>query len=108
MLSIKNLKSNSGGAGAVARYCEHRTDAEKGIGYYANVAPSSWHGAGAAALGLTGPVDRDALVRVLEGHLPDGTDLSTRGNRAHDRRLGVDLTISAPKSVSLQALAGGD
>ena len=108
MLSIKNLKSNSGGASAVARYCEHRTDAEKGIGYYAGAAPSAWHGAGAAALGLTGPVDQDDLVRVLEGHLPDGTDLSTRGNRAHDRRLGVDLTFSAPKSVSLQALAGGD
>ncbi len=108
MLSIKNLKSKSGGADAVARYCEHRTDAEKGIGYYASAAPSSWHGAGAAALGLSGPVDRDDLVRVLEGKLLDGTDLSTRGNREHDRRLGVDLTISAPKSVSLQALAGGD
>ena len=108
MLSIKNLKSNSGGAGAVARYCAHRTDAEKGIGYYADAAPSAWHGAGADALGLAGRVDRDDLVRVLEGRLPDGTDLATRGNRQHYRRLGVDLTFSAPKSVSLQALAGGD
>ncbi len=109
MLSIKNLKSNSGGAGAVARYCEHRADSSHGVGYYSgDGAPSAWHGAGAAALGLSGPVDRDDLVRVLEGHLPDGTDLTTRGNRADDRRLGVDLTFSAPKSVSLQALAGGD
>ena len=106
MLSIKNLKCNT--AHAVARYCEHTAD--RGVGYYqaSGGAPSSWHGAGAEALGLSGPVDRDDLVRVLEGKLPDGSDLSARGNRAHDRRLGVDLTISAPKSVSLQALAGGD
>ena len=107
MLSIKNLKSNSGGAGAVARYCAHHANS-RGVGYYADAAPSAWHGAGATALGLTGPVERDDLMRVLEGRLPDGTDLATRGNRKHDRRLGVDLTISAPKSVSLQALAGGD
>ncbi len=107
MLSIKNLKSHSGGAGAVARYCAHRANS-RGVGYYADAAPSSWHGTGAAALGLTGPVERDDLMRVLEGRLPDGTDLTTRGNRQHDRRLGVDLTFSAPKSVSLQALAGGD
>ncbi|MHB1516421.1 MAG: MobF family relaxase [Acidiferrobacteraceae bacterium] len=108
MLSIKNLKGGkSGGAAGVANYCEHRANSQ-GVGYYSGAAPSSWHGTGAAALGLTGPVDRNDLVRVLEGHLPDGTDLTTRGNRAHNRRLGVDLTISAPKSVSLQALAGGD
>lgn len=108
MLSIKNLKSHSGGAGAVARYCEHRADPTHGVGYYGDGAPSIWHGRGAEALGLSGPVDRDDLVHLLEGQLPDGTDLSMRGNRGHDRRLGVDLTISAPKSVSLQALAGGD
>ncbi len=109
MLSIKNLKSGkSGGAGAVASYCAHRADPDRGVGYYADAAPSAWHGRGAEALGLSGPVERNELVRVLEGNLPDGTDLTTRGNRADDRRLGVDLTISAPKSVSLQALAGGD
>ncbi len=108
MLSIKNLKSgHAGGAAGVANYCEHRSRAN-GVGYYSGGAPSAWHGAGAEALGLEGPVNRDDLVRVLEGQLPDGTDLTTRGNREHDRRLGVDLTISAPKSVSLQALAGGD
>ena len=109
MLSIKNLKSgHSGGAGGVVDYCEHRHSAN-GVGYYSgDGAPSSWHGTGAAALGLSGPVNRDALVRVLEGHLPDGTDLTTRGNRADDRRLGVDLTFSAPKSVSILALAGND
>ncbi len=117
MISIKNLKGGKGGgAGAVANYCAHElvlhkeahTGAEYTTGYYRDGStPSAWHGAGAAALGLSGRVDRDDLVRVLEGHLPDGSDLTQRGN-VTNRRLGVDLTISAPKSASLQALAGGD
>ena len=91
MLSIKNLKSgHAGGAAGVANYCEHRSRAN-GVGYYSGGAPSAWHGAGAEALGLEGPVNRDDLVRVLEGQLPDGTDLTTRGNREHDRRLGKNL-----------------
>ncbi len=117
MISIKNLKGGQGGgADAVANYCEHKlvlhkeahTRAEYTTGYYRDGStPSAWHGAGAAALGLQGRVDRDDLVRILEGRLPDGSDLTQRGH-VTNRRLGVDLTISAPKSVSLQALAGGD
>ena len=109
MISIKNLKGGkAGGAADVARYCEHRHDSEKGVGYYSgDGAPSFWHGAGALALGLEGPVKRDDLVAVLEGRLPDGTDLTKRGN-VSNRRMGVDITISSPKSPSLQALAGGD
>ncbi|MHB1527832.1 MAG: MobF family relaxase [Acidiferrobacteraceae bacterium] len=107
MLSLKNLKSGGGGGAAVAAYCEHR-EAGNGVGYYSDGAPSAWHGRGAAALGLQGPVQRDDLVRVLEGHLPDGTDLSRRGNRQAHRRLGVDVTFSAPKSVSIVAMASGD
>ena len=117
MISIKNLKGGQGGgANAVANYCEHElvlhqevhTGTEYTTGYYRDGStPSAWHGAGAAALGLAGRVDRDDLVHVLEGRLPDGSDLTQRGH-VTNRRLGVDLTISAPKSVSLQALAGGD
>ena len=106
MLSLKNLKSSGGGARAVASYCEHR--AEGKVGYYADGAPSTWHGAGAVALGLQGAVKREDLVAVLEGRLNNGVDLSARGNRQDNRRLGVDLTFSAPKSISLAALAGGD
>lgn len=106
MISIKNLKSGGGGGKAVANYCEHRRADEAGY-YSGDGAPSAWHGRGAEALDLRGPVQRDDLVRVLEGKLPNGTDLSQRGNR-DDRRLGVDLTFSAPKSVSIAALAAGD
>ncbi len=104
MLSLKNLK---GSGAAVVAYGEHRTN-DRGVGYYAEGAPSVWYGHGAEVLGLRGAVQHDVLVAVLQGHLPEGTDLTRRGNRAHDRRLGVDLTFSAPKSVSLAALAGND
>ncbi len=109
MISLKNLKSGpSGGARAVAAYGEHVHEVSKGTGYYAgHSAPSAWRGNGAALLGLKGDVAREDLIAVLEGRLPNGADLRDRGHVAQ-RRLGVDLTISAPKSVSIAALACGD
>ena len=91
-----------------------------------------WHGQAAAALGLRGPVKAARFEEVLEGRVP-GTDLRlgrirrgaapTRAGtrRAHpcasdatsrepsaapvrQHRPGGDLTFSAPKSVSLEAL----
>ena len=85
-------------------------------GYYARDDPdhraaSAWTGRGAAELGLTGPVDPEVFQTVLEGNVPDGSDLRL-GRRERDggisHRPGRDLTFSAPKSVSLAALVGGD
>ena len=69
---------------------------------------SHWRGRGAAALGLKGHVEPDAFRRVLQGHVP-GTDLRLGRMRdgAHEHRPGVDITLSAPKSVSLEALLPG-
>ena len=85
-------------------------------GYYAkddatHREASAWLGDGAKALGLSGPVDPDVFRAVLEGEVPDGSGkklgrLDRDGNRIH--RPGRDLTFSAPKSVSLAALVGGD
>ena len=83
-------------------------------GYYARDDPahreaSAWVGEGAAALGLSGPVDPDTFTAILEGRVPDGPRLGKRdkdGNIHH--RPGRDVTLSAPKSVSLLALIGGD
>ena len=85
-------------------------------GYYARDDPahrdaSAWAGKGAEALGLEGPVDPDTFRSVLAGEVPDGTGrrLGRRdreGNVHH--RPGRDVTFSAPKSVSLAALIGGD
>ena len=109
MLSIKNLKSGGGGAAAVANYCENEREDGGTTGYYSQgSAPSRWVGRGAEALGLQGSVKREDLIRVLEGRLQNGVDISSRGNRVDSRRLGIDLTFSAPKSVSIAALASGD
>ena len=104
MLRIKHLKSGRG-AGGIADYLENqKKSAEAKAGYYQNkAAPSQWLGQGATALGLEGAVDREQLIALLEGRLPDGTDLSTRGGRKDTARLGTDITLSAMKSYSLMA-----
>jgi len=85
-------------------------------GYYAKDSPehreaSAWAGKGAAELGLEGPVDPGTFKAVLEGAVPDGSG-KRLGRRMGDgeihHRPGRDLTFSAPKSVSLAALVGGD
>ena len=83
-------------------------------GYYAkddaaHKDASAWAGKGAEALGLEGPVDPDAFRRVLEGEVPGGRRLGRMepdGSVTH--RPGRDVTLSAPKSVSLMAMVGGD
>ena len=85
-------------------------------GYYAKDSAehrelSAWAGKGAEALGLAGAVDPDVFRAVLEGEVPDGSGRRLgrriRGGEIHHRP-GRDLTFSAPKSVSLVALIGGD
>ena len=69
---------------------------------------SRWRGSGAAALGLTGHVEPGEFRRVLQGYVP-GADIRLGRLRdgEHEHRPGVDITLSAPKSVSLEALLGG-
>ena len=84
--------------------------------YYAKDDPSHressiWRGRGAEDLGLMGPVDPDTLRSVLEGVVPDGSGrrLGRPGkDGSFHHRPGRDLTLSAPKSVSLLAYVGGD
>ena len=85
-------------------------------GYYAKDDPrhldaSAWAGRGAEVLGLRGPVDPGVFQDVLEGTVPDGSGCRL-GRREKDgsvtHRPGRDLTFSAPKSVSLVAMLGGD
>ena len=105
MLSIGALSSAAQGASYYER-----------DGYYAKDDPghreaSAWAGKGAEELGLKGPVDPDTFRAVLEGKVPDGsgTELGRRGKDGKIlHRPGRDLTFSAPKSVSLAALVGGD
>ena len=105
MLSIGALSSAAQGASYYER-----------DGYYAKDDPehreaSGWAGKGAEELGLKGPVDPETFRAVLEGKVPDGSD-TRLGRRGKDgeihHRPGRDLTFSAPKSVSIAALVGGD
>ena len=105
MLSIGALSSAAQGASYYER-----------DGYYAKDDPehrdaSGWAGKGAEELGLEGPVDPAVFRAVLEGKVPDGsgTELGRRGKDGEIiHRPGRDLTFSAPKSVSLAALVGGE
>lgn len=83
-------------------------------GYYAKDDPahleaSAWAGKGAEALGLAGPVDPAAFQAILEGKVPGGPHLGRRGKDGEiEHRPGREVTMSAPKSVSLVAMIGGD
>ena len=101
--------------GAIASPAQGITYYERD-GYHAKDDPahrdaSAWFGKGAKALGLEGPVDPDTFKDVLAGEVPDGTGrrLGRRDKEGHvHHRPGRDVTLSAPKSVSLAALIGGD
>ncbi len=76
--------------------------------YYAaedKLGQSEWGGAAAQELGLEGAVEEKDFEQILEGRLPNGETLS---GGAKEHAPGFDLTFSAPKSVSLMALVGGD
>ena len=70
---------------------------------------SFWHGEAAAALGLPQHVSPATFERVLAGYVP-GTEIRLGRARdgEHQHRPGLDLTLSAPKSVSLEALLYGN
>ena len=83
-------------------------------GYYAKNDPehrlaSFWHGAAARAIGLRAHVRPTRFEEVLSGWVP-GTDIRLGRMREgeRDHRPGWDITFSAPKSVSLEALVVGD
>jgi conjugative relaxase-like TrwC/TraI family protein len=78
--------------------------------YYAGdgLSPSEWQGAGADALGLSGEVERDQFREMLDGKMPNGQQLGTVRDGAIQHRPGWDVTMSAPKSVSIMAEVAGD
>ncbi|MDI1363141.1 MobF family relaxase [Methylotenera sp.] len=96
MLSISNV-SNSAGASS---YYEQADD------YYSqDRSPSIWSGRTAEQLNLSGDVRPEDFRVLLDGKLPNGDKIHRAAN---GRRGGTDLTFSAPKSVSMQAMLGND
>ena len=96
MLSISNV----GNSAAAGNYYEQADD------YYSrDRSPSAWSGSVADELGLSGTVKAEIFRALLDGRLPTGEQIHHAGA---GRRGGTDLTFSAPKSVSIQALIAGD
>ena len=115
MLSISPLKSASG----AAKYylSEEKTkdlpdvslEKDANDNYYLKEKDQGdntfWHGKLAMEAGLLGKaVDQETLGSVLSGNL-DGETI--KGKR-EKHKSGFDLTFSAPKSISVLALVGGD
>ena len=96
-----------GGAQSSVRYFE-------GDGYYVSMElehrrASGWHGEAAAALGLRGHVYAKRFEQVLAGFVPrTRIRLGRKRDGAHQHRPGLDVTLSAPKSVSLEGLVFGE
>lgn len=99
MMSVAPVASAGGAAGYYSNSDNY---------YFLGNLQSLWLGEGAKALGLEGNVRGDDLTAVLEGRLPDGSRLGKEINGNHVHRPGHDLTFSAPKSVSILGLIGGD
>jgi conjugative relaxase-like TrwC/TraI family protein len=90
MLTLKNTSSHQ----AIDYYSQSYYDAFQ----------TRWYGTGAEALGLVGSIQtQETFTNICNGLAPDGSNLGRERSRA-----AIDCTFSAPKSVSLCALVGGD
>lgn len=69
-----------------------------------------WMGGGAERLGISGPVANEALERLRVGRHPEtGAKIRQRlTTETEHGRAFFDFTVSAPKTVSVQALVGDD
>lgn len=103
MLSLQVLTNSTGQMGRVANYYEDGAD-----DYYASEGDAAqWQGKGAKMLGLSGEVDKEAFRKLLAGDV-NGQQMRQSTRSDYKNRIGIDLTFSAPKSVSMQALIHGD
>lgn len=111
-------KADTGGKQAKSSGKKAQTGGQKAAEYFDPVQyyqrddiladQNAWFGAGAAALGLTGPVDMNRFGEVLDGKLSADVQLGRKVAGEQEHQQGWDLTFSAPKSLSILALIGGD
>ena len=111
--AVLTIRAMTGGAGYSQRHLEHSDyyDEHRRV-------QGEWQGRGAELLGLRGSVAPEQFEAVREGLHPE-TGEFLRPRHSADRTNGegseqskarslYDLTFSAPKSVSIQAMVGGD
>jgi len=118
MLTISNPLSASQ---AQAYHAEEFSNARENYYTQSDQIRGEWHGKLAAEWGLKGEVSEEHFQRLSEGQHPTTGEqlvqhraarecLNERGDKVKtmEHRAGWDATFSAPKSVSLTALVGGD
>lgn len=111
--AVLTIRAMTGGAGYAQRHLQHSDyyDEHRRV-------QGEWQGRGAELLGLRGSVTPQQFEAVREGLHPE-TGEFLRPRHSADRTNGdgseqskarsiYDLTFSAPKSVSVQAMVGGD
>ncbi len=115
MLSITVKKGQTAkDLAGVADYPDENRNKEKQVGavedYYSQgseATPSRWMGEAATELGLSGAVDREDLLAILQGFDPRTGEALVQ-KAGVNRRYAFDLTFSAPKSVSIAWAAGNE
>src|ERR1035441_9533245 len=112
-LVVLTLRAMTGGAGYAQRHLEHSDyyDEHRRV-------QGEWHGRAAELLGLRGEATREQFEAIREGLHPETGEflrprhsadrLAEDGSGQSKGRSLYDLTFSAPKSVSIQALVGRD
>ncbi len=102
MISLKTL--HRGNAHSASHYYADTED-----DYYARDGSSAqWQGQGAAQIGLKGEIKQAQFAAALKGDFGPDVNLAKSVRKDAKSRAGEDLTFSAPKSVSIQALVGKD
>lgn len=76
--------------------------------YFLGEKASCWMGTLAQPMGLQGDVKPQDFDRALAGYFPGGISLARMSGGKNIHRPGYDLTLSAPKSVSVLGLVMGD
>jgi conjugative relaxase-like TrwC/TraI family protein len=106
---------------AQAYHAKEFTNAEQGYYSQQGQIHGEWHGRLAAEWGLKGEVSEEQFQRLANGQHPESGEQVVRHRESFEyqnengetvktmeHRAGWDATFSAPKSVSLTALVGGD
>ena len=107
MFTAKILNSSPNSSEGTAEYFAKED-------YYAKDDPehqkaSSWFGKGAERLGLVGNINPEDHKNILAGELPNGDILGKKdSNGKREHAPGIGGVFSAPKSVSIMAILGGD
>jgi conjugative relaxase-like TrwC/TraI family protein len=110
MLTIRAMSDGKGYSSRHLEHADYYAEGERVVGH--------WQGHGAELLGLGGPVKSEDFEALRQGLNPANSEFLRQRQSAdrvaadgttqsHGRHL-YDFTISAPKSVSIMAVVGGD